>query len=368
MTTFSQDFQKISEQDLQLLVQNRVIEGGQLEYKEKISNMTSLVEEIVAFANTKGGDLFIGIEEKDGFPDKIIGLELNDPSKELLKYEQAIRDATDPELNSVEVRAIPLANGRYVIALRVPRIRNGLHMVNHKVMVRAGSAKKPAGMAELRQLIHGEEHFNEKYEVFRSQQLQKLCDRYDMENSFVLVHYVPISSFESGVSYPVVENRQEINVFILGYNGANPTVNLDGPYFGVNIDGISGHTQVYRNGIVEQLSNRFFSANVEPKQMDMPSFERSLEDSILRQNRNFEAIGMTDPYYIFVNLLSVKGMIGSMVGNLMFNPPQPIDIDNVRLPGVLIESRGVEEMRQAVNQIVIQLWNGFGFSQRPQIY
>lgn len=87
MTTFHKEFEEVSENDLKTLIENNITEGLQLEFKEVISNNISLVEEVVAFANTRGGDLFIGVNEREGAPVEVSGLDIN-PDQEILKYKQ----------------------------------------------------------------------------------------------------------------------------------------------------------------------------------------------------------------------------------------------------------------------------------------
>ncbi|MED4582312.1 ATP-binding protein [Brevibacillus choshinensis] len=127
MSTFYQDFDQIDEAALQMLVDSETLEGYQLEYKVEISNNISLVEELVAFANSLGDDLFIGISEEGGRPLELVGIESEDPDALILKYNNALIGNTDPQITAARFRAIKLANGRYIITIRVPRSWNGPH-------------------------------------------------------------------------------------------------------------------------------------------------------------------------------------------------------------------------------------------------
>ncbi|MGE6226837.1 AlbA family DNA-binding domain-containing protein [Paenibacillus chitinolyticus] len=57
MITFHKAFDEVQEDDLKLLIESGATEGLQLEFKETITNNISLMEEVVAFANTQGGDI-----------------------------------------------------------------------------------------------------------------------------------------------------------------------------------------------------------------------------------------------------------------------------------------------------------------------
>ncbi len=65
----------IIQEDIERLVQNQRPEAQNLEYKvEPPPDRESLLATICAFANTAGGDLLIGVKEKDGLPIGIPGL------------------------------------------------------------------------------------------------------------------------------------------------------------------------------------------------------------------------------------------------------------------------------------------------------
>jgi predicted HTH transcriptional regulator len=82
-------------------------EGPTLEFKRKATFPEKIVREMIAFANTKGGIVLIGIGDDGSLPG------LKHPDDELHVMEAALKMAR-PSLK-YEVTMIPLANGRTVI-------------------------------------------------------------------------------------------------------------------------------------------------------------------------------------------------------------------------------------------------------------
>jgi hypothetical protein len=86
------------------------------------------LKDVSAFANTAGGDLLIGMDEQDGIVTAIPGLE-GDRDAILLRLEQVATANLTPRVVGLTMRAIPLASGKFVIAVRVPRSWLGPHRV-----------------------------------------------------------------------------------------------------------------------------------------------------------------------------------------------------------------------------------------------
>src|SRR5271157_3650897 len=86
MTTFLLPLDRVNAATLDSLVNNRVGEGRQLEYKEAIqigrdAEKSEFLRDVSAFANSVGGDLLFGIKERrdsdgkqTGEPGEVVGL------------------------------------------------------------------------------------------------------------------------------------------------------------------------------------------------------------------------------------------------------------------------------------------------------
>jgi hypothetical protein len=92
------------------------------------------------FANSQGGILLLGIDEQrdragqpTGTPavNQMLGLDLQNPESLLLSYDARVLSSIEDRL-PLESVAIPLANGSYVLAIRVPNSLTRPHCVRHE--------------------------------------------------------------------------------------------------------------------------------------------------------------------------------------------------------------------------------------------
>lgn len=92
----------------ELIAQVNAGEGERLEFKKKVAFPEKIVREIVAFANTNGGDLFIGVDD-DG---SISGLKFADEDQ--YELEKAIRSYCKPMIK-YKSEIIPVSKKKSVI-------------------------------------------------------------------------------------------------------------------------------------------------------------------------------------------------------------------------------------------------------------
>lgn len=89
----------------------RLVFGGendQVEFKRKINHPEKVIREIVAFANTKGGHLFVGVDDDR----KILGCKYADEEDYILQ--KAIRDLCRPAIR-FDVNIVAVSEKRAVI-------------------------------------------------------------------------------------------------------------------------------------------------------------------------------------------------------------------------------------------------------------
>ena len=132
-----------------LLIESRVPEGEQIEFKEalpaksrtpdpwmndqkKIGDYAKkkVLEETVAFANAHGGALLLGIEESESNPPvatKIKPIPRCHDLAESLKL--VFRDCVEPQLPQIDIIGVEKADGAGVVVLRVGRSRRAPHRI-----------------------------------------------------------------------------------------------------------------------------------------------------------------------------------------------------------------------------------------------
>ena len=114
---------QVTEQDLQGLVDNGVLEGKTIEYKQDLTinndkDKKEFLADVSSFANASGGDLIYGIVEdrSSGAPERLEGLLIANEDVEIRRLESQIIDGIEPRIPSVNINSISLRNNKYIIS------------------------------------------------------------------------------------------------------------------------------------------------------------------------------------------------------------------------------------------------------------
>ena len=127
-------------------------EGESLEFKRKASHPDKIVKELVAFANTKGGYLLVGVSDDGSIP----GLKF--PDEEAFAIEQAIFKLCKPKFD-FEKKIIAISEKRSVLSIYVPSSTRKPHFVLEHFRKRWGQAfirvedKSVKASREVREII-----------------------------------------------------------------------------------------------------------------------------------------------------------------------------------------------------------------------
>lgn len=124
-------------------------EGKTLEFKENIKNLDGIIHTIIAFANTAGGKILIGIKDKTK---GVVGL--NDPVEEEMRLANAIADSIEP-LFTPDIHVASWRNKEFLL-IHVPH-SIGPYYVKSKGLkkgtyIRLGSTNRLADAAILAEL------------------------------------------------------------------------------------------------------------------------------------------------------------------------------------------------------------------------
>lgn len=89
-------------------------EGQHLEFKRKAAHPEKIVREMIAFANTDGGTLLIGVGDDGSLPG------VNFPEEESHSIQKALNDYCKPAL-TVEESLIPLSQNSFILRYDIPQ-------------------------------------------------------------------------------------------------------------------------------------------------------------------------------------------------------------------------------------------------------
>jgi hypothetical protein len=173
MNIFRDPLDSITSSDVEQVCTDEVSEGLQLELKSDLPTRTSrpddwhtggnfgefarnqVAEEIIAFANTIGGVVLIGIEETTDHPHRAARPRPLPRVHELARrLRQAVHDIVDPPLPLLEAEGVDLDGGGGVVIMRVApsRRKPHRHQANKEVYIRRADESVRIGMREIQEL------------------------------------------------------------------------------------------------------------------------------------------------------------------------------------------------------------------------
>jgi len=141
---------------------SKMIEGMRVEFKREYAE--TIRKTVVAFANTEGGTIYIGIDD-DG---SIVGVE--DPDDVQKKVVSSCHDGIAPDVMQFLSCTRNLMEGKDVVVVEVQRGTSCPYYLQNKgirpegVYIRRGSASIPASQAEILHMIRvtGDAHYEEE--------------------------------------------------------------------------------------------------------------------------------------------------------------------------------------------------------------
>lgn len=373
------DFDGLNEADLQSLVEAGAAEGHRLEYKREPYGAgddakREFLKDLSSFANSFGGHLIIGIEEKDGSAAELVGFAAADLDEIKQRLESLARDAIEPRIVGIRIKGVPLSGGGAALVLRVPQSWNPAHRVNlkglNKYFVRNSSGAHEASVEELRNLFTKAASFEDRVLSFREQRVVEIVagkGAIPLRGAGrLIVHLVPLSAFGVGTSVDLNTVHEAQGSFApFGSGGWTPRFNLHGFANTRDDEDHPSYTQIFRNGIVEAaigniLRDRdgkgFLPSGVTPRYLleQVPTYVTSMTK-----------IGLSAPIII---LTAFEGLSGAFLWvNERYYPSrlvQSFPLTNPMLmPDVILSDLVSKERdRSLLRPILDALWNAAGYA------
>jgi Putative DNA-binding domain len=373
-------FDAVSEAHLQDLVSTGVPEGVFLEYKRTTygngdADVKEYLKDVSSFANTHGGDLVIGIEEKGGLATKVLGVAGVNPDTELQRLESLARDGIEPRIVGLQMKAVSVTGGGIVFVIRVPRSWNPPHRVSarktNRIYARNSTGAYELGVEELRVLFASGATTVDRMRAFKAERLARI----DAGEAIVplivrpdrlVLHLVPLASF--GLSEPIdlaQAHALQDSLRPIGSMGYSPRINFEGfATFFMGSDGLCrSYTQVFRNGIIEAVKVPLLG-NSDGDVLILPSlaFDKWIFEVLPLYLKALRELNVPAPITMMLSLQGVRGAFLVTHANWHINPPPPFDRAVLELPEVVIEQYGTfEAYQRTVRPAFDALWNAGGF-------
>lgn len=390
---FPANFREIKLTHIQELIENKVMEGKEFEYKrDKIGNKEGekkeFLQDISSFANSETGYFIIGIEEgsgnNKGLPNSIVGIQVDSIDEEKLRLESMIRDGIEPRILGIEMEGIVLdANtpNQIFMVIKIPKSLSPPHMVKFQggqtFYSRNSSGKYRLDVSELRNLFGLHESYLQWIRNFRIDRVSKIIsgDTPLPLNEFplVLIHIIPINAYNNQDKidlskydyYPhllqtisSVNGRQETQGSRYNFDGF---VTFAGYLKNEEPSEIAEYTQLYRNGIVEAVWSLPFSSylrmsSVGEKNIPSLLFEDGIIKAVTYYLNKLKSHYQT-PVFIMVSLLRISGY--KMITNNFGGSTIPFAKDTLIFPEIVLSNLD-SDISALMNQTFDIIWNSVG--------
>ena len=262
---------KLTEDDLNFIIDNDdYIENQYIDYKEIFSfwdeelpkeqrkqEIIEFKKDVCSFANAEGGYIIVGISDKNGLPDEIIGIDVRGGNKD--KFERDIKEKLaniQPKIPSVKVHFVELENGKYIVIIEIivdsfaPYVYNSGNDT-FDFVCRYGNGKRRMSYNQVMRMFNQSLIMKKEIEAFRQSRVQHYsnsketplyCRMYVISQDFfdVSLHkkvYIMYRKNHSLISCPS------------GFSFISP--NIDGVKFLPYRDGYGKDAYIFNNGICE---------------------------------------------------------------------------------------------------------------------
>jgi hypothetical protein len=376
-------FQKIKELSLS--------ESETLDYKEKVENSDrgrqDFAHDVCAFANTDGGDLIIGVRERNLVPSAFPGID--SPAEERTRLTDIIASRIEPRIHGIDYKILEIdGNGKGLLIVRIPKSYNGPHVDHEKRTFYRRHNEKNDRMSwkEISESFLARKSVFDRIRDFLNGRIQVFFVPTNGTTNYwyfgppvalvqgitSILHLIPLQSFENNESLNVQELRNR-------YSNVGPfplVLTREGmsweEFSRLNIDGIlryqapgvnHSYTQMFRNGAIEAV--RVYR-EFEGKTPIFPILQ--FEDEVRRWVRisleQFGEIGIQPPFHVSV---FIKDGAGSVIDTRRPGDEFPIapsaysslDRNPLFLPEILIEN--IEDtLEPQLMELFTPLWNAYG--------
>ncbi len=380
---FGKPSELIGADDLQALVDEKCSEGPDLEFKAEAPGGgeradREFLADVTAFANARGGHIVYGVREEGGVAEELVGLAEMNFDAAILRLTNLIRDSVSPRLLGLELRAIPLANGRFSVLCTIPRSWSLPHMVRFKgferFFTRTSAGRHPLDVDELRALFTTGATASQSAQSFRVTRIAEIAgDRTPIPlvpGPRVILHAIPLSIADPASSFDLGPLPKQLALLYPIYAAVHSSrFNFEG-YLAFDLSGPQGgvqaYTQVFRSGSIETVTRRLLRRDNDPPRIPSVTFELECLRAAKRLLQCQDLLGVAPPIALCLTVLDAKGFEMAVGREQWYLRDEHVLIerDDLLVQPVLIESfsaNAIKAFRPALDAV----WNAAGFSGSP---
>ncbi len=371
---FGKNFDDIDETTCQALIDAGASESVHLEFKlesygSSDKDKKELLKDITAFANTLGGYLIIGMDEKDGSASSIFPLSGIDVDQELLRLENITRTSIEPIIIGLRMKRIDVAGGS-IIVIHIPRSFNPPHRVvfknSNRYFARNSAGVHELSLEELRLLFGESRSIEERAKTFLGERFLRIQAKegampLPTSDGIWVMHLVPLPDFAAEHRVDIQNLQKQFNNFWpIDAEGCNKRANLDGYCIYRPGEDCLGYTQIFRNKCIEATTasmsterdgNIYFSGQylIGRLLMTLQNYMKGL--------RELEA---SPPILLQISAIGINHM-GTGRGEYALDNPSRYSREGLHLPPTVItEYEENDNYSPVIAEQMNFLWNAFG--------
>ncbi|MBZ5656501.1 MAG: ATP-binding protein [Acidobacteriia bacterium] len=362
----------ITEQVLAALISNGVREGRTIDYKRGLPGSTDadkkeFLADASSFANTATGDLVFGMDEDQGLPTQVTGIQTADLDLEIRRLESILAAGLSPRIRYA-IKVVSVANGQ-VLVMRVERGWTGPHRVifqgHDKFYGRNSAGKYPLDVNELRTAFTLSGTAIERIRAFRTDRIIALANNETpipfVEDPKIVLHCIPVDSFASQTQYDILPFYEgPMRLQPMGTTSWDLRLNLEGVLAFGRHQPAHTYTQLYRTGVIEVV-NAYALAMKHRGRVVIHSiaYEQNVFKYLPRCFQYLRELGCTAPVAVALSLIKTRGL-EMAVDDFDIERGYPINSDTIILPETLVEDL-LTPIGKILKPLFDLVWNACGF-------
>lgn len=360
-------YKQWTEDDLRTLLNNDDFREGQfLDYKrtfdflempdknQKAKAKNELRNDVCSFANADGGDLIVGISEKNGLASSINPITIDNIDKLELELRNAllpIQPATPP----VDFAFIHAGNGCVVVI----HIEKGMlkpyitveDQTTFRFFVRRGNRKEPMSYSEISSDFLHSASLATEIKRFRVERLSELVE--DNPGMIGVIHVIPATFTNPADSIPICDlckaGKVPIPIQLNNFIRGRMIPNVDGVWF-PSEDGQRDFQllRLFNNGSVELKNDLYTRTHKGEDYLISDEFIESIGDIVEGTAEIYKALDRNPSVYVCTSIIGCKGHWNYDSRNAINPLPSRVDRDRIICTPIEIkdisDAENVEEM------------------------
>lgn len=361
----------LSTADFDALITAGVEESVQLDFKSELrigseSDKKEFLADIVAFANSRGGEIVVGVAEerdeagrKTGRAGQIVGMPWERGLDDLLLALQSLVDTgIAPRIPGIRMNGCQIREGRFGLALHIPQSYASPHLVKlggaNRFYGRVDRGKVMWDIDQIREGFLRAEALPRRMQAFVDERIGAILEGSGtaaVTGPLAIVHVFPASAFgrEPGIDLiAATERRLLFHPIQCGTD--RPIFNAEGAFvLETEHEQITGYNQLFRSGIFEGVTNSPFylvGANNQPHGgLGAISIQYSIEQIVpfvARCLRVLLEVGAAPPVYVYMTIHGVRDHITDQAAEYN-RPARKVGRDLLRLPNIELEDLRMDQ-------------------------